>query len=169
MAPHLKASQGASNEAIRLSGAQTIRNDADALPQGTHIIYCGDFNLYSNAEPAYLEFLSAGNGQAFDPLGSGSWAGALNAIKHSQSPRDITADGLVGGGMDDRFDFQLSSSEFQDDTASRSSVARIEAWATTAITTTSRSTPATTPITRTTSRARTRWLTSCSTRPITFR
>ncbi|MDZ4831263.1 MAG: hypothetical protein SGJ09_13835 [Phycisphaerae bacterium] len=111
---HLKASQGAANEAIRLAGAQTIRANADGLGQGIHIIYSGDFNLYSNNESAYAAFLAAGNGQAFDPLGTGSWSGAANAIKHSQSPRDIVAGGLVGGGMDDRFDFQLSTSEFQD-------------------------------------------------------
>jgi hypothetical protein len=113
-ASHLKASPGSTNEAERLAGAEVIRADADALPEGTHILYCGDFNLYSNTEPAYLEYLSAGAGQAFDPLGTGSWSGAGNAIKHSQSPRDIVADGLVGGGMDDRFDFQLSTSEMQD-------------------------------------------------------
>ncbi|MBL9120446.1 MAG: hypothetical protein JNL80_11095 [Phycisphaerae bacterium] len=113
-ASHLKASTGAANEDERLFGAQVIRNNSDALAQGTHIIYCGDFNLYSNGEPAYDEFLSLGNGQASDPLGTGSWGGAGNAIKHSQSPRDISAGGLVGGAMDDRFDFQLSSGEFQD-------------------------------------------------------
>ncbi|MFO0828010.1 MAG: hypothetical protein U0572_07645 [Phycisphaerales bacterium] len=111
---HLKASMGSSNETQRLTGAQTIRANSDALPQGTHIIYAGDYNLYSNAEPAYGEFLSDGNGQAFDPLGTGSWAGSANAIKHSQSPRDVSTDGLVGGGMDDRFDFQISTAEFQD-------------------------------------------------------
>ncbi|MDZ4754719.1 MAG: hypothetical protein SGJ11_09505 [Phycisphaerae bacterium] len=111
---HLKASPGGANESERLAGAQTIRANSDSLGAGTHIIYCGDFNLYDNGEPAYIEFLSRGNGQAFDPLGTGSWAGSFNAIKHSQSPRDITADGLVGGGLDDRFDFQISTAEFQD-------------------------------------------------------
>jgi exonuclease III len=111
---HLKAGTGSTNENERLSGAQTIRNSSDSLPQGTHILYCGDFNVYSNNEPAYVEFLSLGNGQGLDPLGSGSWGGVGNAIKHTQSPRDIAADGLTGGGMDDRFDFQLTTSEFQD-------------------------------------------------------
>jgi hypothetical protein len=111
---HLKASPGPTNEAERLAGAQTIRNNSDLLPLGTHILYCGDFNVYSNTEPAYLEFLSIGAGQAFDPLGTGSWSGSGNAAKHTQSPRDIVADGLVGGGLDDRFDFQISTSEFQD-------------------------------------------------------
>ncbi len=113
-ASHLKASPGSTNENERLAGAQVVRNNADALAASTHIIYCGDFNLYSNGEPAYAEFLSAGNGQGFDPLGTGSWSGAASAFKHTQSPRDIAAGGLIGGGMDDRFDFQLSSGEMQD-------------------------------------------------------
>lgn len=110
---HLKAGNSGSDESQRLSGAETIRNNADALPDGTLIIYAGDFNLYSNGEPAYAEFLSNGNGQAIDPLGSGSWGGSGFAIKHTQSPRAV-GNGLTGGGLDDRFDFQLSSEEFHD-------------------------------------------------------
>ncbi len=111
---HLKAGDTPADAAVRLSGAQAIRSDANALPVTSHVVFCGDLNLYSNTEQAYLEFLSAGNAQAFDPLGSGSWTGSGHAIKHSQSPRDIMADGLIGGGMDDRFDFQLLSSELGD-------------------------------------------------------
>lgn len=111
---HLKASTGSANEAERLAGAQTIRNDADQLPAGTHIIFSGDFNLYSNNEPAYAAFLATGQSQAFDPLGTGSWSGNGNAFKHTQSPRDITTDGLIGGGLDDRFDFQLSTAALHD-------------------------------------------------------
>jgi len=110
---HLKASTGSSNEAERLTGAQAIRDNADALPAGTLILYCGDFNVYSNGEAAYQEFLSAGAGQALDPLGAGSWSGGGNAWKHTQSPRDVSGT-LVGGGMDDRFDFQLSTAGWHD-------------------------------------------------------
>jgi hypothetical protein len=111
---HLKAETGAANEQQRLDGAESLRADADALGPGQHIIFCGDYNLYHNAEPAYLHFLSAGNAQALDPLGTGSWAGMANAIKHSQSPRASSGGGLVGGGLDDRFDFQLSTLSLDD-------------------------------------------------------
>ncbi|MCI0677030.1 MAG: hypothetical protein L0Y42_14805 [Phycisphaerales bacterium] len=112
---HLKADNDSASENLRLIGAQAIRDDADALtPLDQHIIYCGDYNLYDDAEPAYLEFLSPGNAQAFDPLGTGPWNGAANAIKHSQSPRAINCCGLVGGALDDRFDFQLSTAPFDD-------------------------------------------------------
>lgn len=111
---HLKADTGNANQQERLLGAQNIRANADALGPNRHIIYLGDFNLYNNTEPAYIHFLSAGAGQAFDPLGTGSWAGAANAIKHSQSPRLLAGSGLVGGGLDDRFDFQLNTSAMID-------------------------------------------------------
>ena len=109
---HLKSSLGFENE--RLIGAQAIRSNADALGAGQHIIYAGDWNVYVNTEPAYLHFLSAGNGQAFDPLGSGSWSGAANSIRHSQSPRLNSSAVLVGGGVDDRFDFQLPTAPLHD-------------------------------------------------------
>lgn len=113
---HPKASSGSSNEARREVEAEAIRADADALGDGVNVLYVGDFNLYSNNEASYTTYLSAGNGQATDPLGSGSWAGAANASKHTQSPATTAAyGGQVTGGMDDRFDFQLVSGELNDD------------------------------------------------------
>lgn len=108
---HLKASLG--SEDLRETGALAIRANANALGAGVRAIYTGDFNLYVNTEPAYLAFLATGSGQAFDLLGTGSWGGAANAIKHTQSPR-LTAGGLVGGGVDDRFDFQLVTANLDD-------------------------------------------------------
>lgn len=112
---HLKAGDSSGEEQDRLDGVTTIREDADDLPGGTHLIYAGDMNFYHAQEPAYLHFLSPGPGQALDPFGVGSWAGPANAIKHTQSPRSTASGGLVGGGLDDRFDFQLPSAEFHDD------------------------------------------------------
>ncbi len=110
---HLKASSGSSNAETRRLGAVAIRNDADTLPVGSNIVYAGDLNVYGNSEPAYLEFLSGGSGRAEDPLGTESWSGAANAIKHSQSPR-LEGGALVGGGLDDRFDFQLLTASLFD-------------------------------------------------------
>lgn len=104
---HLKALQGEANEQTRLFGATVLRDDADALPPGTPIIFAGDLNFYSNAEPAYLELLSPGAAQAIDPLGSGSWSGPPGALEHTQSPRCISTCDLTGGCLDDRFDFEL--------------------------------------------------------------
>lgn len=111
---HLKASTGSSNEQIRLDGALTIRASADALGAGVRALYVGDYNVYGHTEPAFLAMLASGNGRAVDPFGGGSWAGAANSIVHTQSPRDITADGLVGGGLDDRFDLLLTTVQLAD-------------------------------------------------------
>lgn len=110
---HLKASNSSSDAALRHDGAIAIRDDADTLPAGSNIIYLGDFNVYSNSEAAYQEFLAPGAGQAVDPLGSGSWGGGSNAVKHTQSPR-LSGGDLVGGGMDDRFDMQLYTPPMSD-------------------------------------------------------
>lgn len=111
---HLKASTGTTNEATRLSGVQAIRANADALGTDVRALYAGDMNFYSSAESGYQAFGAAGNGRAVDPLGTADWAGAANAWKHTQSPRDIVANGLVGGGMDDRFDFILPTAQLCD-------------------------------------------------------
>ena len=101
---HLKASSGPTNAALRLLGAQAIRDDVATLPVNSNVIFAGDYNVYSNSEDAYQEMISAGVNRATDPLGTGSWSGASNAIKHTQSPVDSNSGDLVGGGMDDRFD-----------------------------------------------------------------
>ena len=111
---HLKASTGSSNVATRLSGVQTLRANCDALGVGVRAIYSGDMNFYTRTESGYQAFIAAGNGAAFDPLGTADWTGASNAWKHTQSPRDILANGLIGGGMDDRFDFMLPTAQLMD-------------------------------------------------------
>lgn len=112
-ASHLKASNTSADEAERNTGAIALRNNANALGATAHIIFCGDYNLYTNAESAYQTMTGAGAAQAIDPLGPVNWTGAAGALKHTQSPRDISGV-LVGGGVDDRFDFQFSTAEFQD-------------------------------------------------------
>ena len=102
---HLKAGTGSANQAERLTGAERILEDLAELPPGTAAIVCGDFNIYTNSEPAYQALVDV----LADPFGTGSWGGATNAIKHSQSPRKEAADGLASGGMDDRFDFMLTT------------------------------------------------------------
>ena len=112
-ASHLKASNTAADATTRNTGAIALRANADALGAGVHAIFCGDYNLYTNTEAAYVTMVSAGNAQCIDPLGPVNWNSAAGALKHTQSPRDI-AGALVGGGVDDRFDFQLSTAAFQD-------------------------------------------------------
>lgn len=111
---HLKASEGPSNEQLRLDGALTIRANSDALGAGVRALYVGDFNVYRNTEPAFVAMLAAGSGRAIDPYGGISWDGAANSIVHTQSPRDVAGGGLVGGGLDDRFDLLLPTVQLAD-------------------------------------------------------
>ncbi len=112
-ASHLKASNTPVDAATRNTGAIALRANADALGAGVHAIFCGDYNLYTNTEATYATMTAAGNAQCVDPLGTANWTGAANAIKHTQSPR-LLSGALVGGGVDDRFDFQFSSIDFHD-------------------------------------------------------
>ncbi len=109
---HLKADTGAQDVADRNAAAIAIRNNANTLPAGARILYLGDLNIYSNTEAAYLTFTAPGNGRAIDAFGNGSWAGAGNAIKHSQSPCESCLPHLVGGGLNDRFDFIFFTESF---------------------------------------------------------
>lgn len=104
---HLRAGDDPGDDQDRLEAVVSIRADADEFLSSTNFIFAGDFNLQSNLEPAYEHFFTRGTGRANDPLGVGSWSGSSNAIKHTQSPRSVNQGPLIGGGLDDRFDFQL--------------------------------------------------------------
>lgn len=111
---HLKAATGSSNQETRRQGAENVRDDIMTLPTGSHIIVVGDMNFYSPNEPGYIWFTDAGDGQLIDPLGNGDWGGGSNTLKHTQSPLLNQNGGLIGGGLDDRFDFQFLSSSLID-------------------------------------------------------
>ena len=72
--------------------------------------------MYFSAETGYQKLLSAGNGQAVDPInrpGTGTAMGVFCPYSRRPRPSD-PPNGLTGGGLDDRFDFQLQSSELND-------------------------------------------------------
>ncbi len=114
---HLKASSGSTNEQRRLDEVTVLRNHLNNLPAGTEFVIVGDFNIYDSAEPAYQKFLaneSDNDGRAEDPLattgGVGDWhINPAFAAVHTQSPRTTQFGGGAHGGMDDRFDFILTS------------------------------------------------------------
>lgn len=119
---HYKAGTASSDQSRRSVEAATIRNDANALPTGanTNAIFAGDYNIQSSSETMYqiLTGSQADNdGRAFDPLNTpGTWhANASFAPVHTQAPTvPNNVNGLIGGGMDDRFDFQLVTSPLMD-------------------------------------------------------
>lgn len=112
---HLKASSGSSNEQQRNQEAVTLKNYLDTKSATIeNVILGGDFNLYSNLEPAHNTILNGGNVLLFDPIASpGAWNNnsAFAAI-HTQSTRSgVIGDGGAFGGMDDRFDWIFTSSD----------------------------------------------------------
>jgi endonuclease/exonuclease/phosphatase family metal-dependent hydrolase len=110
---HLKASEGSDNENRRRDEAAALRQQLDMFGPGTLFLVCGDYNLYTSAEPAYQLLLSPDSifsGQLFDPINTpGVWhANPIFEAIHTQSPRSSV------GGMDDRFDFILVSGACMD-------------------------------------------------------
>jgi hypothetical protein len=116
---HYKAGDTATDENRRQIEANAIRNHtsygANALGEGAHVVFAGDLNLYSSSEPAFQTLLAPGAAQAFDPINQlGSWSSNPGfAAVHTQSPCLSNCVG-TGGGMDDRFDFQLVTGELLD-------------------------------------------------------
>ena len=104
---HLKSGTTTSDKTQRALEATNLRNNADALGEGTYIIYAGDFNMQGSSEGAWANMLASGNGQAYDTADSpGEWKDD-ETFKwlHSQNPRSP---------MDDRFDIIFVSDEFLD-------------------------------------------------------
>ena len=116
-ASHFKASNTSSDAARRNVEARANRADLDALGNGVSAIQLGDLNVYTSTDPSFQTLTAAGAGQFFDPVNSvGSWSGnaAFSAV-HTQSPATTAYfGGQVTGGIDDRFDYQLTTGELLD-------------------------------------------------------
>lgn len=113
---HFKADDDSASESRRLVEANALRTNADALGQGAQVLYVGDFNVYRSTDASFQRLISAGNGQALDPPNRiGAWhENASFRDVFTQAPAVNPPSGLTGGGLDDRFDFQLVSNELTD-------------------------------------------------------
>ncbi|NQY05653.1 MAG: T9SS type A sorting domain-containing protein [Flavobacteriaceae bacterium] len=112
---HLKASQGASNEAIRADMVNVFTSDLNNLPTTRPVIFAGDFNFYDSSEPGNVELLdNTNNIVLFDPANrQGSWHNNPSFIDmFSQATATGNLNGGSGGGIDDRFDFIYLSDHF---------------------------------------------------------
>ena len=114
---HLKSSSGGENEQLRLSMVNEWVDYIEAnLETESNVIIAGDFNIYSNQEPAYTALMSGQNQvQMSDVFTSyGNWNSSNFGHKEilTQSTRfnQLANDG-AGGGVDDRFDFILFSEQ----------------------------------------------------------
>lgn len=117
---HLKAGDSPSDANTRANMAQSIMNYIQAKGIGKNILVMGDFNLYSHTEAAFQTMVFNANNtlNLKDPANKqNGWNGSTHAIVHTQSSRASSPDCGSGGGMDDRFDFILTSVGVMDDTA----------------------------------------------------
>ncbi|MFH1419164.1 MAG: choice-of-anchor D domain-containing protein [Planctomycetota bacterium] len=121
---HLSSSGGASQREIE---ADVYRDWAEAnLPDGAHVICCGDFNLEGSSEGAWTRFTetrATNIGRLQDPANRVGWwhLSSSYADVHTQAPQaagQLSCTNFVcsysGGGMDDRFDFLLTSGPLHD-------------------------------------------------------
>ncbi len=112
---HLLSSQGTSQEASRNVQCQALVSRLTNIVRDSNVIVTGDFNLYRSAEAAYQTLLGPGPFKFIDPINRpGAWsANAAFADIHTQSPRTAQFGGGAFGGMDDRFDFIMTTTAMQ--------------------------------------------------------
>lgn len=108
---HFKAGNSPSDMQTRTQAGTAIKQYIQSLPAGRRrfVVEMGDHNLYSDAEGAYQALTAV----LVDPGPAGPWSDNGNyALYHTQSTRTASlADGGIGGGLDDRFDFIFFSPE----------------------------------------------------------
>jgi endonuclease/exonuclease/phosphatase family metal-dependent hydrolase len=128
---HLKAGSGSSEAATRAQAALQIMSHIDKYNVDDNILFMGDFNVYTSAEEAFRSFITPtpSGVQIFDPIDAvGSWNNnSYYAPYHTQSTH-TSGDCHSGGGMDDRFDFILSSKSILEG-SSRTNYVKDSYWA----------------------------------------
>ncbi len=110
---HLKAGSGTDNSNKRKVMATNTMNFIKGFNENANYLLMGDFNLYSEIEPAWLQFTMNSNSNISfnDPVNqSGDWHNNY-AFRdyHTQSTHSQDNGCASWGGMDDRFDFVLIS------------------------------------------------------------
>lgn len=126
---HLKASSGTENQALRLQMVESLESYLNTIPENSHILLSGDFNLYTSSEPAFQELIKTTNHITFiDPANKiGSWHNNTNFIDvFTQSTRTSTGLGGATGGFDDRFDFILTSESMDNNSGTNSDLFFVE-------------------------------------------
>ena len=110
---HLKAGQGYEDE--RANETQKLMDYLSNTNATGNYMFMGDFNLYTNAEPAFQNLINYPDEDVrfYDPVNKmGSWNNnSYYASVHTQSTHTSGGGCASGGGMDDRFDFIMVSDE----------------------------------------------------------
>ena len=115
---HLKA--GSDSQTERYNETRIIRSELDKTRPGHVFFLCGDSNFYTAQEPGFQVLTGTGSdstGQCYDPIDMhGKWHETpIFSSIHTQSTHDAATDPFSGGGLDDRFDFILVSSNLMKD------------------------------------------------------
>lgn len=114
---HLKAGNTTSDANSRKIMAENVMRFVETRFATSNVMFMGDFNLYTDTEPAFQAMINYSNAQArfLDPIGQmGSWSNnSFYAPVHTQSTNVSSGDCKSGGGLDDRFDFILISDEIR--------------------------------------------------------
>lgn len=117
---HLKAGNSSSDAYSRGVMASNIIEWLQENKVPGNYLLMGDFNLYTASEDAYQYFTtsSAGTFQFIDPINSpGDWNNNVSfASCHTQSVSSTGNGCQASGGMDDRFDFILTTDAIMEGT-----------------------------------------------------
>lgn len=109
---HLKAGSTLTDSTDRNSQVAALMSRLNSWNVADNYILCGDFNIYTSAEPCYQQLLNYPNSliRFYDPINKpGAWNNNYNfANIHTQSTH-TSGDCFASGGLDDRFDFILTS------------------------------------------------------------
>jgi len=120
---HLKAGNPASTPAdstTRRLECTDLRTVLNNLAPGTHFAIGGDYNFYGAWEGGYIRLTESqpdNDGRSQDPIPgmTGTWNTGSYSIYHTQSPcADCPYAEFSDGGMDDRFDLWLLSTNMFD-------------------------------------------------------
>ncbi len=110
---HLKAGNSSSNASSRASMVSTAMTYIRTHDLPENMLFMGDFNVYTNNEQAYKNLIYNYNGiqYFFDPIDrEGSWNNNSSySDVHTQSTHSQNVTCFASGGLDDRFDFIMSS------------------------------------------------------------
>lgn len=115
---HLKSSIDSKYEQSRWEECKQLQNYIATRPSDYNYIMCGDFNFYKSTEPGYQLLMDSMFVDLVDPINSpGDWHDNIQfAAIHTQSTRTSQfSDYGAKGGLDDRFDFILTSHQITSD------------------------------------------------------
>lgn len=117
---HLKAGSSSSDKQLRSSMTSAMMNYISTNNISGDYLLLGDLNLKSSYEQAYQNIVNYSNStyRLHDPVSKpGGWNNSSTYSNlHTQSTHYNSNGCASGGGMDDRFDFILISSDIKDQT-----------------------------------------------------